>query len=319
MSAYVNLPGTGTTRINTPDSAALSLLGDLDVRVLVAPADWTPAAAQNLTSHWNTTGNVRSWQFTLNTTGTLFLQWSTDGTATITSSSTVGTGFSDGTAHWLRVTHDVDNGAAGNDVIFYTSNDPTTTAPGSVSWTQLGTTVTTAGTTSHFNSTTLPALGATSSGSAGRLIGKMYYAEWRSSIGGTIVASPDFRDATQITTPYTVFTDPQANAWTLQTAATWIFDGTGTGASTLAGVTSAGSGTLINPITGTGALTLVGVTSAGVATVGNPITGTGSSTLVGVLSAASGVFTVAGSGSGNRMGIGRAIRKPPRLTRRRRR
>lgn len=69
---------------------------------------------------------------------------------------------------------------------------------------------------------------------------------------------------------------------------------TATGASTLDGVTSAGSGTFIEAITGTGASTLAGVTSAGTGVVANPITGTGASTLAGVSSAGTGVFTGTG-------------------------
>lgn len=93
---------------------------------------------------------------------------------------------------------------------------------------------------------------------------------------------------------------------------------TATGASTLAGVTSAGSGTYTpGAITGTGAITLAGATSAGSGTFLAAITGTGASTLAGVSCAGSGVFTglgpIPGTG-GNRMGGNKAIRKPPRLS-----
>lgn len=287
------MPGTGSTRIDTPDVAGLSLTGDLDLRMLVAMTDWTPAATQNLMSHFSVTSNQRSWRFDLNTAGTFGFLWSVDGTATITKASTAATGRTDGLPLWVRVTHDVDNGAAGNDVIFYTSTDPVTTAPASVTWSQLGTTVTTAGTTSHFDSTTTPIIGAISAGGALLMVGHVHYAEMRSAIAGTVVSSPDFRTAAQITTPNTVFTDPQGIAWTLRSNALWIADVTATGASTLDGVTSAGSGTFLAAITGTGASTLAGVSSAGV-----------------------GVFTGIGPipGSGNRMGGNKAIRKPPRLS-----
>ena len=68
---------------------------------------------------------------------------------------------------------------------------------------------------------------------------------------------------------------------------------TGTGASTLDGVTSSGSGTYTPAaITGTGGSTLQGVTSAGAGTyTPGAITGTGTSTLAGVSSAGTGTFT----------------------------
>ena len=68
---------------------------------------------------------------------------------------------------------------------------------------------------------------------------------------------------------------------------------TGTGATTLDGVTSAGSGTYTpSAITGTGATTLDGVTSTGTGTFLGAITGTGTSTLDGVVTPGSGTFTL---------------------------
>src|SRR3546814_5501346 len=53
----------------------------LEVIVHLAPDDWTPAASQAPVSKWRTVGvDQRSWTTRLNTTGTLALFWSTDGT-----------------------------------------------------------------------------------------------------------------------------------------------------------------------------------------------------------------------------------------------
>jgi len=78
---------------------------------------------------------------------------------------------------------------------------------------------------------------------------------------------------------------------------------TGTGASTLAGVTSAGSGTYTPPaITGTGASTLDGVTSTGSGQLG--FIATGATTLDGVTSAGSGTFgSVTGTGTSTLDGV----------------
>ena len=43
----VHLPASGSDRISTPDSTALSSTGDLDVRVKVAEDDWTPATTSS--------------------------------------------------------------------------------------------------------------------------------------------------------------------------------------------------------------------------------------------------------------------------------
>jgi hypothetical protein len=69
-----------------------------------------------------------------------------------------------------------------------------------------------------------------------------------------------------------------------------------TGASTLGGVTSAGSGTVLNPIAGTGSSTLADVTSAGTGVEGFPATG--ATTLAGVTSAGTGSVANPVSGTG---------------------
>jgi len=97
-------------------------------------------------------------------------------------------------------------------------------------------------------------------------------------------------------------TDEEFKAYTLAVEPEPSDDRTGTGSSTLDGVTSAGSGTFTPPaITGTGTSTLTGVTSAGVGVHTPPgITGTGTSTLAGVTSAGSGTITppaITGTGS----------------------
>lgn len=180
---YVHLPGTSGHYVSTPDAAALDITGDIDIRVYVAMDDWTPATDACVLAKYNTTGNQRSYNLHVLNSGLLNFQWSEDGTAQITKSSTAATGFTDGTAHWIRATLDVDNGAAGNTVTFYTSEDGTT-------WTQLGNTVVTAGVTSIFNSTSVLELGARNTGTAANTAGKIFQAQVRTGIGGTIVANP---------------------------------------------------------------------------------------------------------------------------------
>lgn len=223
MTASVRLPGSGSSRINTPDIASLSFLGDLDVRCLVSLDDWTPAGAQALLSHWLATGNQRSWLLRVDAAGTLSFLWSADGTATVTALSTAGTGRTNGLHLWVRVTHDVDNGATGNDVKFYTSTEAVTTAAASVTWAQLGTTVTTAAVTTHHNSTTLPVIGAIDGGASSKMIGNVFYTEWRDA-ADAIQGSPDFRDPAQTSDNGLTFVDPQTRVWTLQSTAVWVPD-----------------------------------------------------------------------------------------------
>jgi hypothetical protein len=195
--AHLALPGTSGNYASTPDTAAISITGDLDQRVRVSLNDWTPAALTTIAGKYNATGNQRSWLLRVNTDGTLEFRWSTDGVSDITKSSTSATGFTNETAHFVRVVLDVNNGAAGNDVKFYTSDDydPST---GAGTWNQLGTTVTTAGTTSIFNSTAALEVGTFNAGTGSPLSGRAYYAEVLNGIAGTRVAefdATDFADA----------------------------------------------------------------------------------------------------------------------------
>lgn len=192
---YLNLPGASGDYASTPDSAALDITGDIEIIVYAAADDWTPASASMVFIAKSTnTGNQRSYRLRLTqTTGTLAVITSVDGAATIVSISTVATGFVDGTGHWVRATVDVDNGAGGNTVTFYTSDDAEDTAIASISWTQLGAAVVNAGTTSIFSSSAELTIGAHTAGTLSVFDGKIYVAYIYNGIGGTLAALFDAR------------------------------------------------------------------------------------------------------------------------------
>lgn len=215
-AGVLDLPGGSGNYVSSPDAAALDIVGDIDIRARIAPDDWTPSADQCIISKSNTSGNQRSYQFIIQSPGNLRFSWSTDGTGANTRNvdSTVSTGFTNGEAHWVRVTLDVDNGSTQHVVTFYTSENGT-------SWTQLGATVTTAGVTSIFSSTATANVGARSAGTADLYAGLIYRAEIRSSIGGTVVADPRFD---QQGAGNTSFTDSTGKVWTLNGTAALVND-----------------------------------------------------------------------------------------------
>lgn len=187
-SAFVRLPGgaasiTGDI-LTVPDAANLRITGDLDIVFRVDADDWTPASLSAFGGKDNlTTG--RGYAMTLNTLGRLALTWSPLGTdaAAVTRTSTVSVPFADGQAGWVRATLDVDNGAGGHDVRFFTAPDQEAEP---TSWTQLGTTVTTAGVTSIFATTQPFAVGYARSASV-NFAGNVRRAIVRNGIGGTVV------------------------------------------------------------------------------------------------------------------------------------
>lgn len=170
--------GAGTRSYDTTD-----ITSDIDIRCKASLNDWTPSARQTLVAKYQPTGNQRSWRFqvisaTEGTPGCLRLYWSNNGSAALLATSTAATGISDGAVKWCRVTLDVNNGAAGNDVKFYLSDD-------GVNWTQLGSTVTQAFTTSIFDSTALYQIGAGDGAALGQpLSGVIYGAQVISGLAG---------------------------------------------------------------------------------------------------------------------------------------
>ena len=180
---YVYVPGSGFNNIVVPDSAALDITGDLDLRAYVALDDWTPSAGPTFIAKDASSGTQSSFSFQMSSAGRLFFSWSSNGTSYTATQSTVSVTPADGAPLWVRATFDVDNGASGNDVKFWTSNDGST-------WTQLGTTVTTAGVASIFAGTGQVTLGSTANTGAA-LAGKIYRAQILNGIDGTKVLDVD--------------------------------------------------------------------------------------------------------------------------------
>lgn len=228
---YTN--GVSGNYFSTPDSAAVSITGDLDLRAQIALADWTPATNNRIISKFGT-GVTRSYCLMVTTTGALRASLSSDGStlnADHTSSAT--TSFTDGSSGWIRMTFLRDNGAGQYVVTFYTSTD-------GVNWVQLGTTFSGASFSISDNASVLE-IGSSDTGTFNVMIGKVSRAQVYSGINGTLAF--DFNPATYVSG--TTFTDSSVNAATItiQGGATVVtisclyFDGTNdylkTGAFTL--------------------------------------------------------------------------------------
>lgn len=197
--AVLGVPGSNAS---TPDNAALDIVGDIDLRI-DATIDWSPSPnPMTLISKWNTSNF--SYLFYIDITGFLVLTWSANGIATNTASSTVIVPPSTGRLA-VRVTLDVDNGAAGRTLTFYTA--PTMTG----TFVQLGAPVIQAGVTSIFSGTAAVEVGTHTGGTSAPLLGVVHSVEIRNLIGGTAAANPIFSAQPAGTTN---FTDAAGRAWT---------------------------------------------------------------------------------------------------------
>ena len=200
-AGYMYLPGVSGSYASTPDTSAVSITGDIDIRVQVALADYTPATKQNLVAK-DDSGSNRSYLFELNTTGFLEFTVYTTGAAgsAILATSSAAVAFSDGAIGGIRVTRNVTTG----DVVFYTSTDFST-------WTQLGTTQSTAA-GAAFDGNAVVGVGARNSGTGNMSTGRIYRAQLYNGINGTLVA--DFNPA-RTTQGQTSFAATTGETWTM--------------------------------------------------------------------------------------------------------
>lgn len=182
LSNALSLPGSSDNFVTTPDSAANSIPGDIDIRIVVAASDWTSGDA--LMRKATPTG-ILSWQLLLLGDGKLMFMYSPDGTTGVPATSTVATGFADGSKHGVRATRRRSDGRTQ----FFTS-------PDGASWSQLGADVFIGwnpGESSIFDS-----------GGPVIIVARdpriVYYAELRDGIGGTVIHSFDAGAVTKLGT-----------------------------------------------------------------------------------------------------------------------
>jgi hypothetical protein len=223
---YNDQPGFNAA--GTSDKAALDIVGDIEVRADIWPHTWRPptngisgVGTMVIASKYATSTNNRSWLLYLQHDGSLVFIWSPDGTntAALSKFSTAPIPVTSGRLS-VKVTLDVNNGAAGNTVTFATA--PTING----TYTALGSSVVTAGVTSIFSSNA--ALWAGVGADSPALFtngytfgGRFYELQVRSSIGGSLVANPIFGSQTL---GATTFADAQANTWNLSNKARIISD-----------------------------------------------------------------------------------------------
>lgn len=202
---------SSTNYLTAPDSAALSIVGDLDIRMRVSLDDWTPTTGNmSLVAKWTTASNQRAYFFRVNTTGTLTFTGSSNGTLTdIQATSTASVPAADGTAKWVKVTRVQSSGVH----TFSTSDDGN-------NWTPLGNTVTAGAGTALTDTTAVVELGSRDVGTAEPLAGNIYYAEIRSGIDGTLAG---YFNANEVV----IGGNNQLPTTLVNGATTWAWNGTG--------------------------------------------------------------------------------------------
>lgn len=199
------LTGDTNSYATTPDTAALDIVGDIDLRAEFELDSFAGSAC--LVSKGMYTASVNAYELLIGfTSGVphITLRYSTLGTDL---------NFVDhpipemgvGEPFAVRATLDVNNGAGNHTVTFYTA--PSIAGP----WTQHGNPSTAAGIVAIANSTAALQIGKDLNG-VDRFKGSIRAVEVRNGIGGTAVANPDFTAQAAGTTS---FADSAGRTWTL--------------------------------------------------------------------------------------------------------
>lgn len=218
---YVRLTGAASTFVTTPDSVANSITTDVTLIACLSMDDWTPAANTAIVGKQGAAGN-RSYLMQVLTTGIIRFGHSVLGTTLVNMDSTVAPTISNGALLWIASCFDADNGAAAKTLKVYTATGSPILSPDALTWTQLGTTVTSASASSIFDGTAAVEVGSAAAG-ANLLTGNVYRAQVRQGCDianlGTIVA--DFCPHRDITATTTAVASTSGETWTLSGAAAW--------------------------------------------------------------------------------------------------
>ncbi|MFE9765124.1 hypothetical protein ACFYPC_11415 [Streptomyces sp. NPDC005808] len=208
--------GLGSDAIQTPDSAALDIAGDFDLRVDMALEDWSES--QMICLRYVPSANA-CWALEMVNGFPTFL-WSPDGTfaSRIDQTATAELKAHNGRRLALRVTLDIDNGAGGYELRFYTGR-----TVDDEEWDLLGEPITGSSTTSVFTGTAELEFGHGSSfnalpsgGTLNRMRGKAFALKLLNGIAGTVAVAMSVAAATP---GGTSFTDATGLVWTKQGSA----------------------------------------------------------------------------------------------------
>jgi hypothetical protein len=178
IDRYLDLTADdGTPRARFSDRTQWGSYTDLDVRIDVAPASWTPTTSRAIFAQWGGSP-LNGHRLLIRTDGKLELDFTTDGSTTTSILSSAATGFTNGVRKIVRVTRLGSTGA----VNFYTRD------PSSSTWVQLGSANVAGATGTIFSPARDFEIGC--SGGSNCLVGRYYGIEYRAAIGDGKIVNP---------------------------------------------------------------------------------------------------------------------------------
>ena len=208
---YLQLDGRSENFVSTPDTAALHIAGDIDIRAEIAP-DWYGSARQLVIGRWDRPTNQASWVVVVSNGRMEFRYASADAPSVLHFVRLNLPQLPERAA--IRVAMVKGDGTTANVFTFYWAES--LDAPDG--WTVIATPVASpVGTFDLYTGTAPLSIGTTDTHQGldptdYPMNGRGYRFEVRNGIGGTVVASPDFRSLAAGTTS---FTDSAGRTWTL--------------------------------------------------------------------------------------------------------
>jgi hypothetical protein len=217
---HLLLTGLAGSRARTANHASLNVAADLSFALeLLSPVRVPPfGVTYELVSKYVVTGNQRSWLLALNSAGELVFFWSPDGTSAPSKLSSLSLACPEAGAFTIGGWFDVNNGAGGNTLTWYTNRGTVEDLRADLSGSVFGDPDTDSGTTSFFSSTAPIDIGDNEGVSSftpypGRLNRFQLRAGDLST--GTIVAN---LDCTTLTPGATGVTDSAGRTWSFSGA-----------------------------------------------------------------------------------------------------
>lgn len=221
VGGYLQMTTSAGAYASTPDPGAV-IGAQLEVQVKAwRDDDWRPATDQELISKYDTGSNQRGWRVYLDSDGAgdpalvgrPVLAWSTDGVLNFAHRATARLPIDPYGIGRLRITWVLDDGLGGQLLTFWTRETDDS------DWSVLGDPIEGFSNTTVFANPVVPyAVGAVfvAGVASERFDGRIYSAEVRSVIDGTIIVNPDFTGHMDGTT---TFDDGAGNEWTVHSPA----------------------------------------------------------------------------------------------------
>lgn len=160
------------------NSAITMPSGDYEIVLKIMPTTWPLSADANLFGKFGLT-NYRSIRVYLTSTELMGIEWYNDSSTKRTIVSTTALSATQNSVIYLKYTHDLDNGSSGTTISFYYSSDE-------VTWTQLGSSVVSAGVAAIYDVENEWELGARSD-ATNVFQGNIYWVKLNDGINGTPV------------------------------------------------------------------------------------------------------------------------------------